>query len=344
MKKFLTAFLSAMLLLSALFTFGCGKNGQDKNKLYLYVPDGAPALSVARLLNDKGIVEDVNINVVSASTIQTFVTGENPKADFAIMPVNAAVKLLAGKEDYKLLGTVTNGNLFLMKQAGEQDITKDNLSSLVGKKIGVMNITNVPGLTFKAILSDAGISYVDITETGIVQEDKVNLIALPAGQDGAKLIVPSSDCQYFVVAEPLATTKQNATNGKISVAGSLQVLYGEGNGYPQAVLVAKTEVITNHKAVVDALINSFKDNKEWLTNQNTSAETIVNGVTSGFIDKDMAPTFTAKNLNATVINNCAINFTPAKDCMADVVTYIGKLNAISNNAWGIAKEEFFFIG
>ena len=340
MKKFLTAFFSAMLLLSALFTFGCGKNGQDKNKLDLYVPDGAPALSVARLLNDKGIVEDVNINVVSANTIQTFVTGENPKADFAIMPVNAAVKLLAGKEEYKLLGTVTNGNLFLMKQAGEQDITKDNLSSLVGKTVGVINLANVPGLTFKAILSDAGIGFVDVTESGEKQADKVNLVALPNGTS----VVPNSDCNYFVVPEPAATTKQNATNGKISVAGSLQALYGEGNGYPQAVLVAKTEVISNNKAVVDALINSFKDNKEWLTNQNTSAETIVNAVTSGFIDKDMAPTFTAKNLNAMVINNCAINFTPAKDCMADVVTYIEKLNAISNNAWGIAREEFFFIG
>lgn len=339
MKKILTAILSAMLLLSALFAFGCGKKEQDKDKFSLYVPDGAPALSVARLLNDDSIVSDVSINVVNANTIQTFVTGEKPKADFAIMPVNAAVKLLAGKEDYKLLGTVTNGNLFLMKQAGEQDITKENLSALVGKTVGVINLANVPGLTFKAILNDAGIGFVDVTESGEKQADKVNLVALPNGTS----VVPNSDCNYFVVPEPAATTKQNATNGKISVAGSLQALYGEGNGYPQAVLVAKTEVINNHKDVVDALINSFNDNKAWLMADSTSAQTIVNAVTSGFIDKDIAPTFTAKNLNKTVINNCAINFTLAKDCMLEVERYISKLNAISNNAWGVPREEFFYI-
>ena len=108
MKKFLTAILSVLLLMATLLTVGCGGGSGDKNKskLNLYVPDGAPALSVARLLHDRSIVDGVNINVVDATTIQTYVTGEQPRADFAILPVNVAVKLLASKDDYKLLGTV----------------------------------------------------------------------------------------------------------------------------------------------------------------------------------------------------------------------------------------------
>ncbi|MBE7061034.1 MAG: ABC transporter substrate-binding protein [Clostridiales bacterium] len=342
MKKILTAILSALLMVTALFSIGCGGEEQSKDKLSLYVPDGAPALSVARLLNDKELVADVDINVVGASTIQTFVTGESPKADLAIMPVNAAVKMLASKGEYKLVGTVTNGNIFIMKKATGQNITADNLSELIGKKVGVMNLANVPGLTFKAILSDRQIGYVDITESGVVQSDKVNLIALPTGQEGAQLIVPSSDCDYFVVAEPLATTKQNATQGKISIAGSLQALYGDGNGYPQAVLVVKTSVLENNNDTVKALINSFDENVEWLTSEQTAPQTIVDAVKSGFVDSEMSATFTANNLNVSVINNCAIDFTPASECKGAVKGYIAKLNAITSNAWGNPVDEFFY--
>ncbi len=340
MKKFLMAILSVLLLMATLLTVGCGGGSGDKDTLNLYVPDGAPALSVARLLHDRSIVEGVNINVVNANTIQTYVTGEEQKADFAILPVNVAVKLLASKDDYKLLGTVTNGNLFLMKQDGEVDITKNNLDALIGKTVGVINLANVPGLTFKAILNDAEIEYVDISESGEVQADKINLVGLTNGT----AVVPNSDCEYFVVPEPAATTKQNATNGKISIAGSLQALYGDGSGYPQAVLVAKTTVIENNKETVDNLVNSLEGNKIWISNGVTSADTIVSSVISGFVDKDMSPTFTANNLNLTVINNCAIGFTPANECKGAIKTYINKLNAISNNAWGVAREEFFYIG
>lgn len=335
MRKFFTFLLSLVLAVSSLSLFAC----EDNASLSLYAPDGAPALSVARLLIDKDAVKGVEVNIVSASTISSFVTGEELKADIAILPVNVASKMLGGAKNYQMLGVVTNGNLFLMKKGTGDTITTSNLSTLIGKKVGVINLSNVPGLTFKAILSDNDVPFTTLTDNGVVDSEKVNLVGLSDGT----AVTPASACEYFVVPEPAATTKQNATGGKLTIVGSLQQMYGGGNGYPQAVIVAKNSVIEKHGKKITELIDSFSENVLWLTSETTKTETIVSAVTSGFVDSEMAPTFNANNLNQTVIGNCGINFRSALDSKADVLAYIQKLNAISNNAWGTPSDEFFYL-
>lgn len=346
MKKLLTLFLTFALLISTCTLFACndngelnGPNGDQGVKLELYCPDGAPALSVARLIDDPSIIQEINVTVVEANLIASKVTGENPSADIAIMPVNAASKLLGSKNDYKLLGTVTHGNLFLMKKQTGENITLDNISTLIGKKVGVINLANVPGLTFKAILNDNSLPFITLGDDVEFDQTKVNLDVL---EDGTA-VRPASDCDYFVVPEPAATTKKNATGGKLSIAGSLQDLYSaEGQGYPQAVLVAKTSVLTDHADIVNALVSSFAQNKAWL---NTASSTqILSAIISAYEKEDTAPAFTANNLNATVIENCAINFVSAQNSKVEILNYLQKINAVSNNAWGTPNDNFFYIG
>jgi len=346
MKKFLTLFFVLLLSLTTIFAFtACDKEKDDDTTTYsLYAPDGAPALSVARLLHDENALPFLDVNIVEASTIQTYVTGETPKADFAIMPVNAANKLLGSGEKYQLLGTVTHGNLFLMKNTFKDgnlaDVTPSTINVLIGKKVGVINLANVPGLTFKAILADNNIEYKDISESGEVDENKVNLKGLANGTE----VVPASDCDYFVVPEPAATTKQNATGGKLSIAASLQDLYGQEGGYPQAVLVVKKQIASSDIENMVKVLDSFAQNESWLKAQTTKTEDIVNAVVSGFVKEDTAPTFTADNLNTTVIENCAISFERlTNQNKGKIENYINKLNAISNNAWGSVKQEFLYI-
>ena len=345
MKKLLTLFLTFVLLLSACTLFACndngeinGPNGDQGVKLELYCPDGAPALSVARLMHDNTIIESINFNVVEANLIASKVTGENPSADIAIMPVNAASKLLGSKNDYKLVGTVTHGNLFLMKKQTGENITLDNISTLIGKKVGVINLANVPGLTFKAILNDNSLPFITLGDGVSYDATKVNLVGLTDGKE----VTPAAECDYFVVPEPAATTKQNATGGKLSISASLQDLYGQGQGYPQAVLVAKTSVLTDHADIVNALVSSFAQNKAWL--QTASANNVLSAISSHYEKQDTAPAFTANNLNATVIQNCAINFVSAQNSKVEILTYLQKINAVSNNAWGTPNDNFFYIG
>lgn len=131
----------------------------------VYMPDGAPALALAQLMaEDMQFGNSVSYHVVPSTDITTHVNGDSPAADICILPSNAASKLLGSNAKYTMLGTVTNGNLYILSKNGEQ-ITADNVASvLAGKKVGVVQLSNVPGLTFKLILKKYGLSYSDPSE------------------------------------------------------------------------------------------------------------------------------------------------------------------------------------
>lgn len=344
MKKFLQIIFCAILSVTLLVGFGaCSQDSKDS--VSVYMPDGAPALSMTWFMHESNkdtYGRDVSYEVVDASTIQTYVTGENPKADICVLPVNLASKLLGTGETYKMLGTVTHGNLYLLKKTGGEDITVENLNSLVGKTVGVINLVAVPGLTFKLILKDNGIEYNELGNDGEPVTDKVNLRAVTAMQ-----VLPSAeDCDYFVVPEPDATTKVNATNGALSFAGDLQNLYGGENGYPQAVIVAKNSFIENNKNFMKSFLNGLCSSESsvynCLSNGKFTPEEVVQTVTSHLSD-GMSPKFTTENLNKEVVKNCAINFVKSADCKEEVNAFIDKLIAVNSGSANKVAEDFYYI-
>ena len=119
----------------------------------IYMPDGAPALSMAKFMSEERA--DYDFHVVDASTIATFVTGENPTADLCVLPLNLASKLLGTGEVYTMLGTVTHGNLYLLSTNPTPVESAWDLSGT----IGTIQINNVPGLTLKLILNKYGVAY-----------------------------------------------------------------------------------------------------------------------------------------------------------------------------------------
>ncbi len=142
--------------------FFTGEFGTEKYEgtLKVVAPDGAPAVGLSYLMNEADL--GLSFDVVDSSTIQTYVTGNNPEADICVLPVNTAVNILGSGDTYKMLGTLTHGNLYLLSSKYTEPVTRDNLSSLQGKTVGVVNLAAVPGLTFKLILKDNDISYVTV--------------------------------------------------------------------------------------------------------------------------------------------------------------------------------------
>lgn len=325
-KKLFLFFITAIVItLSLAVASSCKPDDFEEMpgiaNIKVYAPDGAPALSIANMLaeNKKLGGEEVDYEIVDAQTIQTFVTGNSPKADICILPVNLAVKLLGDGETYKLLGTVTHGNLFLLSN-GKTSITPDNIAELTGKTVGVLNLAQIPGLTLKLILKNADLL------------DKVTLVPVTAPEVGVR-----DGIDYFVVPEPAASTKVNALEN-LRFSGSLQELYGGEAGYPQAVAVAKKELIDTDS--VKNFVKGLKENAEWLLNESTSAEEIVSAVQAHLSD-GLSPTFSAKNLSKQVIRNCSVNFVPATDCKQDIIEFIAKLNGVSDTSFGTPSDEFF---
>lgn len=336
MKKIASGILAAALCCAAFIGItACGNSG---DALTVYAPDGAPALALVNAISQND--ERFEYRVVDSAVISAQVTGENPNADFCVLPINLASKLLGKGETYQMFGTVTNGNLYFLTTGENTAITRENLSTvLIGKTVGVVQLMNVPGLTFQAVLAEKEIPY-EILESIQAEgaADKVNLVNM--GTD-ATSVTPAYGCDYYLCSEPAATTKYKMTNGVLKPAGDLQELYGDGNGYPQAVLVAKTSVIAGNKAAVDSFISYMEGSAEYL--KTVEPETVLS-LLAGKRTEGLTPSFNANNLNTTVIANCSVRFTAAGQAKAEVNLFLDKLIAVKSSAASKVSDHFFYAG
>ena len=335
MKKILACAISATLLCGAMVTFAaCGEN--DSSKLSVYTPDGAPALALVNAIKKED--NAFAYNVVDANVITTFVTGENPKADIAVLPVNAAAKVLGTGSVYQMLGTVTNGNLYFLTTGDHVELTGENLAeTLAGKKVGVVQLNNVPGLTLQAVLNDYEIDYSIVQSAQEdVEEGKVNLIPFVPEN-----VTPASGCDYYLCPEPAASTKVKATEGKFKMAGDLQALYGEEGGYPQAAVVAKKSVIENRKEDVETFIGYLQGAKSYLE---TAEISHILAALDENREDGLNASFKAENLTREVIARCSVGFTASSECKSKVNEFLNKLIAVSESSTAIPSDAFYYMG
>lgn len=337
MKKFLaTAIALTIGAAACVFTACAGEN--DDGTYTVYAPDGAPALALANAVNEDD--DRYDFRIVASNAITAQVQGEEPAADFCILPVNVAAKLLGKGETYQMLGTVTNGNMYLLTTGDNPGITTDSLSTLVGKTVGVVQLNNVPGLTFQAVLSRNDIDYQILGNDVEAASDKVNLQAFA----DASTVTPASGCDYYLCPEPAATGKINGTASSANpfkLAGSLQTLYDGENGYPQAVLVAKTSVIEEAKSVVDTFITYMEGSADFLAS--ASAADVV-ALLEDCYTEGMTPSLNANNLNATVIANCSVYFTAAQDCKSRVNAFLAELIDLNAEFTSAVSDSFYYAG
>ena len=128
-------------------------SGNAIDRTFTFVaPDGAPALSIAKFINDnENFVEGAtfNYNVVDAESIASKVG----TTDFVVVPVNLASKLYKAKQ-YKMVSVITHGNLYVLSK------TPSTIADLDGKKVGVAgNEGLVPDLTLKVMLQNNNFNY-----------------------------------------------------------------------------------------------------------------------------------------------------------------------------------------
>lgn len=317
---------------SALAFAACGDgnngNGGGTSSYTVAMPDGAPALAAAQLMaEDMQFGKEVTYTVVNANAIGRQVSGG--KADVCILPVNAAAQLAGDGKTYKLLGTVTHGNLYMLSSEHTEEITAENIDTLVGKTVGCIQLDNFVGGVLKMILEENGLDYEVVEEASAAQEGVVNLIAVA---DPAT-ISPSLGYDYYVCAEPLVTAK--TSGGALSVVGDIQALYGE-EGFPQAVMVAKNSVIASDPQFISDICAAVTANSAWLETADTDG--IVAAINKNY---GGATSTLGGKLNATVIERCAINFVPAAECRQEVTDFIAKYAKTLGQQLTVADAFFY---
>lgn len=343
MKKCGLVLAMAALGCSAL-AFGCGDK-QKQGEIYVYAPDGAPALALAKMLAEDTATDGVTYKVVQAASIAGFVDFKDGEknADICVLPLNLASKKLGNGENYQLLGAVTHGNLYMLS-TDTVTYSEANLAALVGKTVGVVQLTNVPGLTFQAILTAAGVPYQIVGTDGAVNAEKVNLKAVTP--DAVK---PTAGIDVFVAPEPAASVKVEKT--PLEFVGDLQALYGaviggklenveDGaqKGYPQAVVVAKKSLISSNPTFIEEFTAELTASAEWIAT--AEIEVICNSVSAHI--EGFTPSLTTANLSRGAISRSGVRFEGAAGYKTEINEMLARLIAVDNTAASVVFDAFFY--
>ena len=326
MKKI--ALLIAAAIAASVFGFsGCKK---ERETLDVYMPDGAPALALGLPMYEDGADDGVEYHVVSATAVHTYVTGKEPKADVCVLPVNLAAKLLGAGDVYKLAGVVTHGNMYFLSSDGVV-YHQQNVSLLIGKTVGVVQLDNVPGLTLKAALGRLGIAYNDLSNGASPREDAINLRAAnPAALTGGDLyMLPSPEADWRVA------------NTDLEFAGSLQELYGGENGYPQAVIVVKNSVLEKDSAWVQQLLSTIERTPEWLQ---TAEKSVIANTVKAHLTKGLTAKFTAETLTDAAIARSGISLQRMDGgAVATVESFLQEIVQIDASKAAIPSQGFYWM-
>ncbi len=333
MKKFFAVMLSVMLAL-CMCAFTCENPEGEKDALTFYAPDGAPALAIAKLINDQesfGIDADITYSVVASSDIGP--TMAQGKGDFIVMPVNAASKLYkANKNDpYIMAGVVTHGNLYIMSS----DNTT-SLDGLLGKVVGVIGQGLVPDLTLKAILSDNNLlDKVVVGDTAT--EGKITLRYFAQAPEMIPLL-KQGVISVGLLPEPAATNLTKVAPNREWTRLDIQELYdSEQKSYPQAVLMVKKSVYDKYKTQIDGMKTYFDNSAVWVKENSAYAVTTINS----HLAQGVTPSLVAENITPAVIENCKIYYENAVFSKTAVKNYINKIISIAPQSAANISDDFF---
>lgn len=310
MKKLLiiVSFMMSFMMIS------CTEQKNNK-ELNIYMPDGAPALAMANVL-DEGFTHDnvkASFNIVSAEIIAQSVSSS--ACDLAIMPTTAAATLYNKGTDIKLVSTNIMGNLYIV---GTNELT--SLEALKGKTVYTTTGTTIALVKYLLNAND-----IDFTDTEEGTADNVKLTSLgdaTAIIQTLKQATTKGEEAYGVLGEPVVT-KALAGNTDLKITFDLQALYATASnvsgGYPQASLVVKGNVYENYKGFVDALVLKLEDNNTYLSSHTSTLPDVFKKYDSSLQNM----TFTAD----TIIRS-NVNLTKASDIKASVISYVKALAKI----------------
>lgn len=265
----------------------------DKPQVELSIvsPSGAPALSLAGVINDQNIMLDYQIVDGSDVLTSEFTSGEK---DLIIAPVNLGNKLISNGANYKMIGVVTWGNLYI---AGQEAF---------GGKIAAFGQGAVPEKILNYVFG----------------EDKDFEVEYFASVQEASSMLIGGKYSAALLAEPVLTmTKAKYAENhedEISVLYNLQDIYKDVSGfdsYPQAALFVKNDTLNTCKDTVleitnklRSTISTFNSNPEQLKNlENVDFEAL------GFANIDLI---------VKAYPRMALNFVYSNECVDEVKNFL----------------------
>ena len=340
MKKKLFLSIVVLILISALalvMFVGCNNDeNPEVVEIKVCVPDGSPAIAIAKLLQDKPTYDGYNITyeiVTGSEGIGARLA--SGQASIAIAPTNVgATQYNKNNGKYKLAATAVQGALYMV---GKGEVTgetvQEQLSSLKGKTVYNIGQGATPDLTFKYILDYYQIPYQSAESEGA---DYINLKYVSAGPELIQLLM-KGNAKYGIMGEP-AVTNANAKTGSTTLFSIQDLWNGVTNtvgGFPQAsVLVQNNIADGNHDAFLNWFLTKLEESADWTKSNADSAKAAL--ISAG--------STSLATLNANIINKCNIDIIRANNAKANVNTYLTALHSFNPQTVGgsVPNDGFYY--
>lgn len=334
MKKLILSILIVIVAVAAVSTFAACNKGEE---LTLYVPDGAPAMSVAKIINDGSI----GGSDFGSQKVTTFITmGEDVtakcgsgEADMAILPTNAAVKICSANDNYKIFSVNVYGVLYVVGREPIESVN-DLVDGQSGKLMYSIGLGNTPEYVFKTICDNKNIEYLEADSN-----NHYGKLALRYFSDASEILplFLKGEADYALVGEPAATQLVNALVAKGLNPGTLdlqtlwkEVTNSEESGYPQASLIVKQSLLQD-SSFQKRLTKSLAANSDFVEEHASELKGILQSAGSS-----LQVDFTAE-----IIQRCHLSFTDAYQVKSDIETYLGKFTGMSQF---LPLDQHLFVG
>ena len=256
MKNILKALL-LVLILSISIT-GCEKKEvekdafkQSKNSLNIVFPEGAPSMSMAKLIHDTHSIKDEVLNYECIKTTDLLASKLISKeADIALVPTNLGAKVYNKGLGYKLVASSIWGNLYIVSSEKISSI-----ADLKGKEISMIGKGLTPDIVFRYILTKNNIN----PDTDI----KINYVG------GATELAPafiSGKSKISIMPEPMLS-KVLGKKKDAKIVLDLQKEWSKtsklSSSYPQVSLFVKEDFIKGNEALVEEFIKQYDASVKW---------------------------------------------------------------------------------
>ncbi len=297
MKKKILIVVMILALCAVLFV-GCAPKNNENISIKVVMPDGAPSLSMAKLLNDKPQFEGYDVSYEILNGVDPLNAAIlNGSADIALLPTILASKHYNSGIDIKIVGANVFGVLYVI---GKTDIA--SMEDLKGKIVGNLGPGGTPDFLFKYL---AGTGNFQVSDTRI--EGKV---ALKYAAEANTLIgyVANDTVDYAILGEPQVTAALGK-NAQFKVVMDLQQEWG--GDYPQVSTVAKGSVIKDNSAFLAEFLSKVSESADWVAQNPDKAQTALTANGSSL-----------KNITAAIIERCNIDFRPSSEIKEDINEYL----------------------
>lgn len=271
MKKVLKAIMAVFMVaaLVAVFAVGLAACNDDKgvapDTLQLYVPDGAPALAVAKFIAEKDTLTvagyKIAVNIVPANQIAAHMAKAD--GDIVIMPANAGMNLISKGAEYEFVCSNTRGILYMLSL--EQGTVTP--ADLAGKKVGCIGEGAVPEYALMTVLE----------ANGVADDVDVRFFADGAAVQAA---LKADTIDFGIVGEPAATA--GASKGFFTVM-DMQAEFNEAtdseSGFPMSSTFV-SEALAGEDGFVEALVAALEDNVDYIAENAAGMTALLQGAGS----------------------------------------------------------------